>query len=130
MPAMQDGIAAALERDPEKWVPAFPRDKREAFARRSCSNKKLERGNDSKKSHLALAGSRRGALCRNRLGRGLCGDGLGRRAVPAAGRGRGVDGGVGLRLGGKGLDRELGGSERLGVEPFGNIITLASRVGI
>src|SRR5438445_4861869 len=90
-----------LEHDPEKWVPVFPRDKREAFARRSCSNKKVERDDDSKKSHLALAGSRRGALGRNRLGRGLCGAGLGRRAVPAAGGGRGVDGGVGLRLGGK-----------------------------
>jgi hypothetical protein len=29
-----------LEHDPEKWVPVFPRDKREAFARRSCSNKR------------------------------------------------------------------------------------------
>src|SRR6266446_5398809 len=36
------------------WVPVFPRDKREAFARRSCSNKKLERDDDSKKSHPAL----------------------------------------------------------------------------
>src|SRR6266496_1218436 len=25
------------------WGPVFPRDKREAFARRSCSNKKIER---------------------------------------------------------------------------------------
>ena len=49
--------------DPEKacpaldagWVPVFPRDKREAFARRSCSNKKIERDDDSKKSHPALA---------------------------------------------------------------------------
>ena len=32
----------------------FPRDKREAFARRSCSNKKIERDDDSKKSHPAL----------------------------------------------------------------------------
>src|SRR6266852_4585858 len=39
------------------WVPVFPRDKREAFARRSCSNKKLERDDDSKKSHPALAPS-------------------------------------------------------------------------
>jgi len=39
-----------LEHDPEKhalgprpdgWEPVFPRDKREAFARRSCSNKKI-----------------------------------------------------------------------------------------
>jgi hypothetical protein len=36
------------------WVPVFPRDKREAFARRSCSNKKIERDDDSKKSHSAL----------------------------------------------------------------------------
>jgi len=28
------------EHDPEKCVAVFPRDKREAFARRSCSNKK------------------------------------------------------------------------------------------
>src|SRR3984957_18033899 len=42
------------EHDPEKWVPVFPRDKREAFARRSCSNKKIERDDDSKKSHRAL----------------------------------------------------------------------------
>ena len=44
-----------LEHDPEKWVPAFPRDKREAFARRSCSNKRIERDDDSKRSHPALA---------------------------------------------------------------------------
>jgi hypothetical protein len=52
----------ALEHDPEKhalgprpdgWVPVFPRDKREAFARRSCSNKMIERNDDSKKSHPA-----------------------------------------------------------------------------
>ena len=55
-----DGVG--LEHDPEKacpaldagWVPVFPRDKREAFARRSCSNKKIERDDDSKKSHPAL----------------------------------------------------------------------------
>src|ERR1700677_4012853 len=29
----------SLGHDPEKWIPVFPRDKREAFARRSCSNK-------------------------------------------------------------------------------------------
>src|SRR6266436_4903643 len=74
-PASQEGLRVArrragiaggrdtLEHDPEKacpaldagWVPVFPRDKREAFARRSCSNKKIERDNDSKKSHPALA---------------------------------------------------------------------------
>src|SRR6202521_6291757 len=37
------------------WVPVFPRDKREAFVRRSCSNKRIERDDDSKKSHPALA---------------------------------------------------------------------------
>src|SRR6476659_2459971 len=45
--------------DPEKRVPVFPRDKREAFARRSCSNKEIGRDDDSKKSHLALGCFRR-----------------------------------------------------------------------
>ena len=48
------GVRNGAEHDPEKWVPVFPRDKREAFARRSCSNKKIERDNESKKSHHAL----------------------------------------------------------------------------
>jgi hypothetical protein len=39
-------MRAALEHDPEKWVPVF--------RKRSCSNKKIERDDDSKKSHLAL----------------------------------------------------------------------------
>jgi hypothetical protein len=34
------------EHDPEKWTPVF--------GRRSCSNKKLKRDDDSKKSHPAL----------------------------------------------------------------------------
>jgi len=42
----------------------FPRDKREAFARRSCSNKKIERDDDSKKSHPALVA---GPACHRRL---------------------------------------------------------------
>jgi hypothetical protein len=47
---------AALEHDPEKWVAVFPsRQTRNAFARRSCSNKKIERDDDSKKSHPALS---------------------------------------------------------------------------
>src|SRR6266851_3951282 len=64
-----------LEHDPEKacpaldagWVPVFPRDKREAFARRSCSNKKIERDDGSKKSHPALAvpGSSTGRRIKN-----------------------------------------------------------------
>src|SRR5271156_3757742 len=36
----------AVEHDPEKWVPVF--------RKRSCSNKKIERDGDSKKSHPAL----------------------------------------------------------------------------
>src|SRR5260370_24964154 len=39
--------ASQLEHDPEKWVPVFPE--------RSCSNKKIERDDDSEKSHHALA---------------------------------------------------------------------------
>src|SRR6185312_10291988 len=35
------GREAALEHDPEKWKPVFPHDKREAFARRSCSNEEM-----------------------------------------------------------------------------------------
>src|SRR5712664_4200599 len=45
--------ASSLGHDPEKWAPVFPRDKREAFARRSCSNKKIERDDESKRSHNA-----------------------------------------------------------------------------
>jgi hypothetical protein len=37
----------ALEHDPEKWEPVF--------GKRSCSNKKIERDDDSKKNHPALA---------------------------------------------------------------------------
>src|SRR5262245_17768606 len=39
--------AGTLEHDPEKWIPVF--------GKRSCSNNKVERDGDSKKSHLALA---------------------------------------------------------------------------
>ena len=42
--------SALLEHDPEKWVPVF--------GKRSCSTNKLERDDDSKKSHLALAETR------------------------------------------------------------------------
>src|SRR5262249_15047121 len=43
----QQGLArASLEHDPEKWVPVF--------GKRSCSTKKLERDDDSNKSHPAL----------------------------------------------------------------------------
>src|ERR1700741_4071758 len=44
-----------LAHDPEKCAAVFPRDKREAFARRSCANKELKRDDDSSKSHRALA---------------------------------------------------------------------------
>jgi hypothetical protein len=37
---------AAIEHDPEKWVPVF--------GKRSCSSKKIERDDDSKKSHPVL----------------------------------------------------------------------------
>src|SRR6516165_3069729 len=40
----------------------FPRDKREAFARRSCSNKELKRDDDSTQSHRALGARGRVAL--------------------------------------------------------------------
>ena len=39
-------VSKLLEHDPEKWIPVFPK--------RSCSNKKIERDDDSKKSHPAL----------------------------------------------------------------------------
>ena len=39
-------IAPALEHDPEKWVPVF--------GKRSCSKKKLEWDDDSKRSHHPL----------------------------------------------------------------------------
>jgi hypothetical protein len=45
----------SLEHDPEKWKPVFPRDKREAFARRSCSNKKISPGSDSTQLNQTLA---------------------------------------------------------------------------
>jgi hypothetical protein len=36
-------IARGLEHDPEKWAPVF--------RKRSCSNKKIERDDESKRSH-------------------------------------------------------------------------------
>src|SRR5437588_11208493 len=55
-----------LKHDPEKWVPVF--------RKRSCSDKSIERDDDSKKSHPALAskqiparGKRRGAVLAERL---------------------------------------------------------------
>ena len=40
-------VTLLLEHDPEKWIPVF--------GKRSCSTNKIERDDDSKKSHLALA---------------------------------------------------------------------------
>src|SRR5229473_4214465 len=51
----------ALGPRPDGWVPVFPRDKREAFARRSCSNKKIERDDDSSRSS-AVASLRSGTV--------------------------------------------------------------------
>src|SRR5262249_46696172 len=74
-------------------------------------------------SRPLLMRRRRRALHCDRLWCGLPG-GL-RGAVPAAGGGLDVDGVVGLRLGAKSLDRELGGGERLRVEALGDVVALA-----
>jgi uncharacterized coiled-coil protein SlyX len=42
------------EHDPETCVAVFPRDKRVAFARRSCSNKELKRDDDSISSRFGV----------------------------------------------------------------------------
>jgi hypothetical protein len=48
--------AHALEHDPKKWVPVFPRDKRGTRLRGDHAQTRSEkRDDDSKKSHLALA---------------------------------------------------------------------------
>src|SRR6185437_6931706 len=73
---------------------------------------------------------RRGALGRNRPGGRLGRAGLGRRGIPSAGRRRHVNGVVGLRFRGEGLDRELGRRQRLRVEPFGDVVALVGCVGI
>jgi hypothetical protein len=43
-------LATAREHDPEKWIAGF--------RKRSCSTTKLERDDDSKKSHHALAAAK------------------------------------------------------------------------
>ena len=49
----------ALEHDPEKWVPVFPRDKRGTRLRGDHAQiKEIERDDDSKKSHHALVDER------------------------------------------------------------------------
>src|SRR5262245_6383061 len=66
---------------------------------------------------------------RDRLRRGF-GACLRRCAVPAAGGRRDVDRVVGLGLGAKGLDRELGGGERLRVEALCDVVALACRIRV
>jgi hypothetical protein len=52
-------VQPALEHDPEKWVPAFPRDKRGTRLRGDHAQiQGIERDDDSKKSHHALADER------------------------------------------------------------------------
>src|ERR1700740_2863885 len=45
-----------LEHDPEKWIPVF--------GKRSCSKKRLERDDDSKKSHHVLTAAPRDLMPR------------------------------------------------------------------
>src|SRR5262245_61884649 len=67
-----------LEHDPEKCEAVFPRDKRVAFARRSCSNNNLKRDDASSQSHRALGA----ALSRNLTSpRGLTSDSLARSTL-------------------------------------------------
>src|SRR5258705_12325044 len=46
--------ASRLKHDPEKSVPVFPRDKREAFARRSCSDKNKKIGMTIRRNVIPL----------------------------------------------------------------------------
>src|ERR1700759_4912961 len=66
----------------KKWKPGSPRDKREAVARRSCSNNKLAKDGYSKKSHPSLAGRPARHQIRRNFGRSrnLHQDGLSRRS--------------------------------------------------
>src|ERR1700736_5541180 len=50
------GVAHRIEHDPEKWKPVFPRDKREAFAPRSCSNPKIMERSASWPRELHVSG--------------------------------------------------------------------------
>ena len=53
-----------LEHDPEKWKPVFPRDKREAFARRSCSNRKIRPESNSTQLNQTLVSKARVSFVR------------------------------------------------------------------
>src|SRR5580700_4750684 len=71
-----------------------------------------------------------GALACHRLDGGLCGSTLCRRRIPSARRRRHIDSVVGLGFGGEGLDRELCCGERLRIEPLGNVVALATGIGV
>jgi hypothetical protein len=77
--------ADSLEHDPEKWLPVFGKACPRARPEGSCSNKKLERDDDSKRSHHALAGA--GAhLTTAAAGAGSCSTPASRRpATPGSG---------------------------------------------
>src|ERR1700680_2812857 len=47
VPPSAPGACRCAKHDPEKWTPVF--------GKRSCSNNKVERDDDSKKNHPALA---------------------------------------------------------------------------
>src|SRR3954447_18065610 len=49
-----DQVNLLPEHDPEKWVSVFQKARHRARPEGSCSNKKLKRDDDSKKSHHAL----------------------------------------------------------------------------
>src|SRR5262249_28934119 len=50
----RSATSSSLEHDPEKWIPVFGKACPRARPEGSCSTNKLERDDDSKKSHLAL----------------------------------------------------------------------------
>src|SRR5712671_5890093 len=50
------GSQSVLEHDPEKWTPVFRKACPRARPEGSCSNQKIERDDDSKKSHHAPGG--------------------------------------------------------------------------
>src|ERR1700726_3690878 len=71
-----------------------------------------------------------GVLDRNRLYGGFCGPGLYRCCVPSASGGRHIDSVVRLRFRHEGLDRQFCRSQRLGVEPLGDIVALAPGIRV
>src|SRR5262249_40486157 len=103
---MAESLAArVLENDPEKACPALDAGCVAVFGKRSCSKKKLERDDDSKKSHHALrptsatrppARPSRSSLGTNENGGPLAPFGAAHVAVAVRGRGaRRAEGGNG-----------------------------------